>query len=147
MTKLEAKSLYRRRYKTFIQKLENSEESDYRLFAGVRATFVFFPRIFLPNNEELSLLCKETRPMMYTQLWRELAPRNIPVSTKQIDVIGFKKQNLLEDEDFASDFDRDFDSDSTVAIPQINLRITLKSNIPAHPAHTRFYIEDFESLL
>ena len=43
--------------------------------------------------------------MMYTQLWRKWDPINIPVSSKQIDVIGFKKQNRLEDEDFDSDFD------------------------------------------
>ena len=89
--------------------LEKSENSDYRLFGGVRATLVFFPKFSLPNNENLSLLCEEIRPMMYTQLWREWDPKfyfpiflNIPVSTKQIDVIGFKTQNLSEDEDFDS---------------------------------------------
>ena len=42
--------------------------------------------------------------MMYTQLWRKWDPINIPVSTKQIDVIGFKKHTLLEDEDFDTAF-------------------------------------------
>lgn len=93
------------------KKLEKSKNSDYRLFRGVRVTLVFFPRFSLPNNEKLSLLCKEIRPLMYTQLRRKWFPifhiptfQNIPVATKQINVIGFKKQNLLEDEDFDSAF-------------------------------------------
>ena len=84
--------------------LEKSKNSDYRLFGGVKATLVFQPRWGLPNNEELSLLCEEIRPMMFTQLWRKWDPINIPESTKQIDVIGFKRQNLLEDEDFDTAF-------------------------------------------
>ena len=89
---------------SYEEKLEKSKNSDYRLFGGVRATKVFFPRWGILNTEDLSLLCKEIRPMMFTQLWRKWDPINIPVSTKQIDVIGFKKQNLLEDEDFDTAF-------------------------------------------
>ena len=89
---------------SYEEKLEKSKNSDYRLFGGVRATKVFFPRWGILNTEDLSLLCKEIRPMMFTQLWRKWDPINIPASTKQIDVIGFKKQNLLEDEDFDTAF-------------------------------------------
>ena len=89
---------------SYEEKLEKSKNSDYRLFGGVRATIVFFPRWGILNIEDLSSLCKEIRPMMFTQLWRKWDPINIPVSTKQIDVIGFKKQNLLEDEDFDTAF-------------------------------------------
>ena len=88
----------------FEEKLQKSNKSDYRLYGGVRATLVFYPRWGLPNKKELSLLCKEIRPMIFTQLWRKWDPINIPVSTKQIDVIGFKKHTLLEDEDFDTAF-------------------------------------------
>ena len=88
----------------FDDKLQKSKISDYRLYGGVRATLVFYPRWGLPNKKELSLLCKEIRPMIFTQLWRKWDPINIPVSTKQIDVIGFKKHTLLEDEDFDTAF-------------------------------------------
>ena len=84
----------------FEEKLQNSKISEHRLYDGVRATLVFYPRWGLPNKKELSSLYKEIRPMMYTQLWRKWDPINIPVSTKQIDVIGFEKHTLLEDEDF-----------------------------------------------
>ena len=86
------------------KKLDKSKRSDYRLYGGVRATIIFYPRWGLPNNEELSSLCEEIRPMMYTQLWRKWDPINKPVSTKQIEVIGFKKHTLLEDEDFDTAF-------------------------------------------
>ena len=85
---------------SFEEKLEKSKNSDYRLYGGVRATLVFHPRWGLPSKEELKLLCEETRPMMYTQLWRKWDPINIPNSSKHIDVLGFKKHTLLEDEDF-----------------------------------------------
>ena len=68
---------------SFEEKLEKSKNSDYRLYGGVRATLVFHPRWGLPSKEELKLLCEETRPMMYTQLWRKWDPINKPVSTKQ----------------------------------------------------------------
>lgn len=88
------------------QKLQISNESDYRLYGGIRATLVFHPQQGIPNNEELDLLCRVIQPMMYTQLWRNWVPFNIPESTKQIDVIGFEKHNFLcdEDEDIALSF-------------------------------------------
>ena len=62
-------------------------------------TLVFYPHWGLPNKEELKILCEDIEPMMYTQLWRKWDPINIPVSTRQIEVIGFAKHNL-DDEDF-----------------------------------------------
>ena len=88
----------------FEEKLQKSKISDYRLYGGVRATLLFYPRWGLPINEELILLGMEIRPMMFLQLWRKWDPINIPVSTKQIEVIGFKKHTLLEDEDFDTAF-------------------------------------------
>ena len=100
---------------SFEKSLRTSTTSDYRLYGGVRATLVFHPRWGQPSNEELKLLCVEIRPMMYTQLWRKWDPINIPISTKQIDVIGFQKHNLLEDEDFDTAFPliENFDMRST----------------------------------
>ena len=59
------------------------------------------------------MLCEEIRPMMYTQLWRKWDPINIPKSSKQIEVIGFKKHTLLEDEDFDIAFPYIENSDMT----------------------------------
>ena len=106
-------------YRSHNQKLEKSKISDYRLYGGVRATLVFYPRWGiplgkphwgLPNNAELKILCEEIEPMMYTQLWRKWNPINIPVSTIQIKVIGFEKHDLLEDEDDDIGIRKDQDS-------------------------------------
>ena len=81
-------------------KFDLTKDNEYRLYGGIRATLVFHPRWGLPKNEELYQLCEELQPMMFTQLWRKWEPINIPVSTKQIDVIGFQKLTFLNGEGY-----------------------------------------------
>ena len=105
-----------------LEKNNRSKNSDYRLYGGIRATLVFHPRWDLPSNEELSKLCEEIQPMMYAQLWRKWNPINIPVSTKQVDVIGFAEHTLLDDEDSKGSFtplSPDASADDTVPVSSV----------------------------
>ena len=101
-----------------LKAIKRSKNSDYRLYGGIRATLVFHPRWKLPSNEELLTLCEEIKPMMYTQLWRNWDPINIPVSTKQVDVIGFAEHSLLEDEDSKGSF-TPLSPDNTVTVGSV----------------------------
>ena len=83
-----------------LMKLFFSKFSDYRLYGGIRTTLVFNPGLGLPKSEELHKLCEELQPMMNTQLWRKWHPIYIPMSSKQIDVIGFENHALFDDEEF-----------------------------------------------
>ena len=81
-------------------KLIFSKFSEYRLYGGIRATLVFNPRGSLPTSNELYKLCEELQPLMNKQLWQKWHPIYIPMSSKQIDVIGFEKHTLLDNEEF-----------------------------------------------
>jgi len=83
----------------FEKELIRSKNSEYRLYGGIRATFIFFPRYDLPTQKELNMLCEKSQQMMYTQLWRKWTPINIPKSIEEIDVIGFEKHTFQDEED------------------------------------------------
>ena len=93
-SRLMSLNIYLRR----LEEIKRSKNSDYRIYGGVRATFVY-NQWKPPRSEKLYKLCEQIRPMMFTQLWRRTDPFNIPVSTKQVDVIGFAKHTPLDDED------------------------------------------------
>ena len=116
-----------------LEETKRSKNSNYRLYGGIRATFVFNPQWKLPSSEELYKLSEEIKPMMDTQLWRKWNPINIPVSTKQVDVIGFAEHSLFEDEDPKGSFtplspDDTVPVSSVLSTPRLNTQNLIQYN-------------------
>ena len=79
-------------------KVEESRQSEFRIYGGVRATLLFHPNRGLPVARQLNRLSDILSPMLYTQYWRKWDPVDVPQTTSEVEVIGFERHEKITNE-------------------------------------------------